>query len=180
MINSIIVQCVSLVFLLLLFCVYFSKDTINNVENMIYKHSIIINLFSILLDITSIFTIYYMNGSLFNIIISKLYLVTILMWIALLTIYIFMISIKPDDNLSEEKKNKKKVLIQSIALGIFIACTLYIFIADIEFVCEPGKIYSYGQSVSFLYGLTGVCFLLELLLDLNILLKQNVFQLYFM
>ena len=160
MINSIIVQCVSLVFLLLLFCVYFSKDTINNVENRIYKHSIIINLFSILLDITSIFTIYYMNGSLFNIIISKLYLVTILMWIALLTIYIFMISIKPDDNLSEEKKNKKKVLIQSISLGIFIACALYIFIADIEFVCEPGKIYSYGKSVSFLYGLTGVCFII--------------------
>ena len=160
MINSIIVQCVSLVFLLLLFCVYFSKDTINNVENKIYKHSIIINLISVLLDITSIFTIYYMNGSLFNIIVSKLYLVTILMWLSLLTIYIFMMSIKPDDNLSEEKKNRKKVIIQGISLFIFVGCTLYIFISDIEFVNEPGKIYSLGQSVSFLYGITAVCFLI--------------------
>jgi len=160
MINSVIVQCVSLVFLLLLFCVYFSKDTINNVENKIYKHSIIINLFSVLLDITSIFTIYYMNGSLFNIIVSKLYLVSILMWISLLTIYIFIISVKPDDNLSEEKRNQKKITIQVVSLIIFIACTLYIFIADIEFVNEPGKIYSLGQSVTFLYGVTGLSFLI--------------------
>ena len=76
MINSVIVQCVSLVFLFLLFFVYFSKDTINNVENKIYKHSIVINLISLLLDITSIFTIYYMNGTFFKILVSNLYLIS--------------------------------------------------------------------------------------------------------
>ena len=159
MINSIIVQIVSLVFLMLLIIVYFSKDTINNIENKIYRHSIIVNLFCILLDITSIFTIYYMNGTLFNIIISKLYLVSILLWISLLTIYIFMISLKPeDDDTPVEKKNRNNVIFRIVALVSIIACTLYIFIADIEFVNEPGQIYSYGQSVSFLYGVTAVCF----------------------
>ena len=159
MINSIIVQCVSLVFLLLLFFVYFSKDTINNIENKIYKRSIIINMCSIMLDIMSIFTIYYMNGTLFNIIISKLYLVTILMWIALLTVYIFMISVKTSTfEIEEEKKNKKNIIVQSVSIFIFALCCIYVFLTDIEFVNEPGKIYSLGQAVSFVYGFTAVCF----------------------
>ena len=158
MINSIIVQCVSMVFLLLLFFVYFSKDTIDNVENRIYKRSIIINLFSIMLDIMSVFTIYFVNGSFFNILISKLYLITILMWISFLTIYIFMISIKPDDNVDEDRKSKKNIFVQAVSIIIFVACCFYVMIANIDFVNEPGKIYSFGQAVSFIYTVTAVSF----------------------
>ena len=160
MINSVIVQCVVLVFLFLLLFVYFSKDNINNIENKIYKRSIIINMISIMLDITSIFTIYYMNGSVINIIISKLYLVTILLWIGFLTVYIFMISIKPDIsyNLSEEEKDKKNRMIKTISIIIFGICCIHLLLLNIDFVNEPGKIYSLGQAVNFIYGVTAICF----------------------
>jgi len=69
-----------------------------------------------------------------------------------------MISIKPDDKLSDEKRNQRNIVIQIISISIFVACCIYVFIAKIEFVNEPDKIYSFGQAVSFIYGVTAVYF----------------------
>ena len=157
MISSVIIQMCALVYLILLSIIYFSKDKINTIENKIYKYTVIINLFCVLLDILSIFTIHYFNGTLFNLLVSKLYLISILLWIATLTIYIFAISKKNDGN---EKANKVNHFLRILSFVLFLICCFYIGFLKINFVNEPGIIYSYGPAPDFVYKVTSCCIIL--------------------
>ena len=157
MISSVIIQMCALVYLILLSIIYFSKDKINTIENKIYKYTIIINLFCVLLDILSIFTIHYFNGSLFNLVVSKLYLISILLWIATLTIYIFAISKKNEVN---EKTNKRNHFLIVLSFILLLICCFYIVFLKINFVNEPGIIYSYGPATDFVYKVTSCCIVL--------------------
>ena len=149
MINSVIIQLCAIVYILLLGTIYFSKKKIDSMENKIYKYTVVINFICLILDITSVFTIYYYNGTLLNEIMSKMYLISILLWLTTLNIYIFVISIKDNQNVSLVAK---KVL--AISIIFVLVFSAIVSTCDIKFVCESGKIYSYGESTSFIYIVT--------------------------
>ena len=178
MINSVIIQILALVYLFLLSFVYFSKETIKTVENKIYKYTILINFICVILDILSIFTIHYYCDTTLNIVVSKLYLISILAWISILTRYIFLITLKKDP-----KEVKGTDLIYNIvSLIILVACTTYICLIKINFVNEPGVIYSYGEAVSFVYNVTAVCiviWILRIISRFKFLIKNKCFQIIF-
>ena len=148
MINSITFQICALVYMLLIMVVYFSKERINNIENKIYSCTMVVNLIGLVFDIISVITIYYIPNSITNLIFSKLYLVSIVLWLVILTIYIFSISLK-----NEEKKDVIKS-IAFVCLIAFVVLSMVVFVLPIQYVNEPGVIYSYGDSTNFVYGLT--------------------------
>ena len=137
MLNSIIIQICALLYLLLLTTVYFSKRRLNTIDNKIYSITIFVNLFSIIFDIMSVFTIYYFNGTFLNIVVSKLYLLTLILWLCILTAYIFMISQKDDSQLD---KTVNKYFNLFLVLIVLI-CSVYLACTKINFVNQENMIY---------------------------------------
>ena len=151
MINSVTFQICALVYMLLIMVIYFSKERIKNIENKIYTYTMVANLVGLIFDIISVITIYYASNSVINLIFSKLYLVSIVLWLTILTIYIFAISLKKNEDV-EKKEDIKLISLASII--VFFIFSIIIFILPIKFVNEPGIIYSYGQSTNFVYFIT--------------------------
>ena len=140
--QSIFFQSISLVYVMLIGMVYFSKKRINNIENKLYGALIITNMFGLVLDIFSVYTIIHMNEiPIINLIVTKAYLVYLLTWITILTIYMKAIS------------NTNNRYIQF--LFIYIISLILIVVLPLNYFNE-GAIYSYGMSANYLYLISGV------------------------
>ena len=87
----------SLFYIVLLNIVYFSKKRIKAFENTIFEKIMITNLVGVVLAIGSYFTIANINKfSIINVIVSKGYIVYLLTWLTLFSVYIFVISIEEE------------------------------------------------------------------------------------
>ena len=140
--QSIFFQSLSLVYVMLIGMVYFSKKRINNIENRLYGSLIITNMFGLVLDIFSVYTIIHMNEiPIINLIVTKAYLIYLLTWITILTIYMKAIS------------NTNNRYIQF--LFIYIISLILIVVLPLNYFNE-GAIYSYGMSANYLYLISGV------------------------
>lgn len=140
--QSIFFQSISLVYVMLIGMVYFSKKRINNIENKLYGTLIITNMFGLVLDIFSVYTIIHMNEiPIINLIVTKAYLIYLLTWITILTIYMKAIS------------NTNNRYIQF--LFIYIISLILIVVLPLNYFNE-GAIYSYGMSANYLYLISGV------------------------
>ena len=149
MINSIILQLCSLAYMILLFFVFFYKERVRSVETSLYKATMISNTCALVLDILSVWTISHMKEiPIVNMIVTKLYLVSILVWMFSLTIYICINSIK--DNYNEKKGLLLKRYIYSCLL-VLAFCVIIIFILPLHYVNEKNIIYSYGPATDFIY-----------------------------
>ena len=112
----------SLFFSILLIIVYFSKKRFPIIENKIYSVLIITNLIGLIIHILCGVVTPMIDGDLNSIVISKLYLIYLLTWILLFTIYIFIISRKNDD----DKKYYMKLF--SYFSIIYIICIMIIIL----------------------------------------------------
>ena len=84
---------ISLIYSILLICIYFYKQRLNNLENKLFISLMLTNFIGLVLDILSIFTVSNMNYfPVLNSIITKTYLVYLFTWATLFTCYVFVIS----------------------------------------------------------------------------------------
>ena len=151
--NSILIQCCSFLYIVLLLFVYFSKKRLNVLENKIYIIMLISNFFGLIIDVASVFTIKYMNTiPLLNSVVTKLYLIYLLTFMFLFTLYILTISIK------DKSKGRIKV-IKSIKFASFIYCVFFIITSflPLYYKNNNGVIYSYGPAATFLYLVSTLC-----------------------
>ncbi len=160
MISSVYFQIISLVYILLLLIVFFSKKRLNTIENSIYIILAIINAIGLILDISSVYTIINRESiPIINAIVTKAYLIYLLTWISLLTIYIFVISMKDNNKLS----NISKKYIYFFSIFYIISFTLIVFL-PLYYKHEDSIVYSYGPSSTLLYIISGFYMLIWLLL----------------
>ena len=151
--NSILIQICSFLYISLLLFVYFSKKRLNVLENKIYILMMISNFFGLIFDVASIFTIKSMAKiPLINMIVAKIYLLYLLTFMFLFTIYIFTISLK--DKTKGKIRIKKFIKYSSIIYCLFIIITSSL---PLYFRNENKIIYSYGPSATFLYFVSGLC-----------------------
>ncbi len=151
--NSVLIQICSFLYIVLLLFVYFSKKRLNVLENKIYKLMMIANFFGLIFDVTSVFTIKIMDKiPLINMIICKIYLLYLLTFMFLFTIYIFTISI--NDKTKEKNKINKIIKLSSMIYCLFIIITMTL---PLYFENTKDVIYSYGPSANFLYLVSGLC-----------------------
>ncbi len=137
----------SLIYTSLLVVVFFSKKRLKTYENQIYSYLIITSLFGPLVGIPT----YYFMGRMDkfvipNMIFSKLYLVYLVMWLMIFTLYIFIISVKNIDK-------KKTSLLFKILMFVLILIEV---ILPIEYYNTDGIIYSYGPACNVMYGVSTV------------------------
>lgn len=154
MIGSIFFQLCSLFYIFLLIVVYFSKKRLKSVENRLYILLAITNFFGLFLDIFSVFTIRNMNTHpILNFYISKFYLIYLLTWITLFTIYIFIISTKNKSNAKTKEDITKIFTIFSIIYSLLV---IAIIVLPLYYFNENNVVYSYGPSASLLYIVSGI------------------------
>lgn len=154
MIGSIFFQLCSLFYMFLLIVVYFSKKRLKSVENRLYILLAITNFLGLFLDIFSVFTIRNMNTHpILNFYISKFYLIYLLTWITLFTIYIFIISTKNKSNAKTKEYITKIFTIFSIIYSLLV---IAIIVLPLYYFNENNVVYSYGPSASLLYIVSGI------------------------
>ena len=145
-------QIFSFIYITMLIIIYFSKKRLLSFENKIYVYMLIANFFGLILDVLSIFTIinidYY---PVLNFIITRLYLLYLLFWVSLFTIYTMSLCLNDNKNL-EKSQNK----IFKIFMILFVIFSFVIFLLPLDFYNLDGKIYSYGMSANLSYIIGGI------------------------
>ena len=105
--GSLSVQIFSAIYVIVLIIIYFSKKRINSIENKIFSSLIITNLIGVILDLISTSTALYMKDAVWLNIVSKFYLVYLITWLLIFTLYVYYIS-------TTTKKNKKENKVQCL------------------------------------------------------------------
>ncbi len=151
---------VSFIYTMLTSIVYFSKNRINNSENAVYEKLLSITPIGLLLEIGCNVTAIYKMNDLVSSIISRLYLIFILVWLTIFTLYILTITKYKGDKLTEYKNSKirKNIIIGSIS------STLLLIFLPIDFILEKNLAYLGGIGIVFLLAITFLLIILDFIL----------------
>lgn len=151
---------VSFIYTMLTSIVYFSKNRINNSENAVYEKLLSITPIGLLLEIGCNVTAIYKMNDLVSSIISRLYLIFILVWLTTFILYILTITKYKGDKLTEYKNSKIR---KSIIIGSIFSILLLIFL-PIDFVLEKNSAYLGGMGIVFLLAITFLLIILDFIL----------------
>lgn len=151
---------VSFIYTMLTSIVYFSKNRINNSENAVYEKLLSITPIGLLLEIGCNITAIYKMNDLVSSIISRLYLIFILVWLTTFTLYILTITKYKGDKLTEYKNSKIR---KSIIIGS-ISSTLLLIFLPIDFILEKNSAYLGGMGIVFLLAITFLLIILDFIL----------------
>ena len=151
---------VSFIYTMLTSIVYFSKNRINNSENAVYEKLLSITPIGLLLEIGCNVTAIYKMNELVSSIISRIYLIFILVWLTTFTLYILTITKYKGDKLTEYKNSKIR---KSIIIGSISSILLLIFL-PIDFVLEKNSAYLGGMGIVFLLAITFLLIILDFIL----------------
>lgn len=148
--SLILLQIVSLVYIMLFNIFYFSRSHISTLENKIYKYLLVLNAVGLTIELCCFYSVAHMDTiPLFNAIITKLLLVYYILFISIYTIYVFVISYKDDENDKTKlaKNYKKTKLCCLLAFAFF---STIISVLPLEYYNDGKYVYSYGTAVDFL------------------------------
>ncbi len=163
MYGSLLLIICSIIYSFCLFIVYKSKKHIETIENKIFSFLIIINFIGLFLELSNYFVVInYEQHMLLTHIISKLYLVYLLIFIMTFTYYTIYISFKKEMNNRNDSKNTLISISQKIIYCTFFLCLILIAFLPIKFNNING-IYSYGPSISVVYIISTACILISIL-----------------
>ena len=152
----------ALVYIILLMFIYFSKRRYKSKENKIYSILIITSFIVVLLELGCRLTIPLLNEiPKTTFLITKLYLVYLLTWVTLLSLYTFIIVNNPQ---SKFKHTKISIIIT------YIINIIIIFYLPINYYNDGELIYTYGLSVYWVYIISFVYIIISII---NILLSKT-------
>lgn len=148
---GIVLQVTSLIYIAMLAIVYFSKKRMDSLENKVFSILIMTNIFGLVIDVVSTsLALRHMKGFLLTLS-SKIYLVYLLAWILLLTVYIFIISSK------NEEKQKVFDKVYGISIGVFVVSSIVLMILPLNNYMNGDIVYTYGPSATLMYVISTSC-----------------------
>ncbi len=141
----------SFFFIALLNIVFFKKERFNTLENKIYSYLILTSLFGTMIGVPCYYFMKYRElFGIFNVITSKAYLVYLVMWLMIFTLYILLITVK---NIDKNKLIKNIFIITGILLVGVVLLPLYYYSDDT-------LVYSYGPSTNLMYVISSIFILI--------------------
>ncbi|MGN1312396.1 MAG: hybrid sensor histidine kinase/response regulator [Bacilli bacterium] len=165
---------VSFIYLMLTNIVYFSKNRIANTENMVYEKLLSITPIGLLLEIGCNITALYEVDSTISNIVARLYLIFIMVWLSIFTLYIFTITIFKDKDLIKYRKSKLRKI---VIIGIAFLSILLIFI-PIDFVLEKDSAYLGGIGIVVLLLISFILIVIDIIVFIkyfkNMTFKEKV------
>lgn len=166
MYKDIAVQVISLIYVFILSLIYFLKRKYNFLESKIYKALLIFTGITLILDIGSMLII---EEEIFKnvicMLLSKLYFVSLLMWIILFMAYVLLNRVnKKYESLDELFKSsllgKTYLIVSIILLGMLV-------VLPVNYSINPVKYYGLGVELVYGVAIVGSLFLTILLLVNN-------------
>lgn len=152
--STIFLSIASMLYMIMIAIVYFSKKRVNTSENKIFTKLITVSLASLFSEIYITMIPINMDSSLF-IVSLKAYLILCVLWLSYFMEYVFIITRNNENKpLINYKEKYKKTYGIFWTVTIFITCT--VILLPIYFFNEDGMKYSYGPSVNIVFGLSGV------------------------
>lgn len=117
----------SLLFVILLFIVYFSKQRFLSIRNKIYRYMLIVEIVLLVSEIIASFMVYYCNNEILNLFMYRLHWFTGIIWFSLLYYYslVFLGNLNAN-NLFEIMRMNKRTKIMSVIF--LISSILYFFV----------------------------------------------------
>ena len=147
-VNVILLQIVSLVYVLVLNIFYFSKKRFNSLENRIYKCLLLSNVVGLLIELGCFYTVIHMNKIPYiNSFVTKLLLIYYLWFISLYTFYVFVISYKTNIGIKMIPFYKKVAIYCFLFFGFSSSIISYL---PMYYYNDGIFVYSYGPSVELL------------------------------
>lgn len=141
----------SFFFIALLNIVFFKKERFNTLENKIYSYLILTSLFGTMIGVPCYYFMKYRElFGVFNVITSKAYLVYLVMWLMIFTLYILLITVK---NIDKNKLIKNIFIITGVLLVGVVLLPLYYYSDDT-------LVYSYGPSTNLMYVISSIFILI--------------------
>ncbi len=147
--NIIWLQATSLIYIILLIIVYFSKKRLKTKENQIYEKLLFANFIGLIIEISCMFSATMIDAKipLRHYILTKGLLIYYLGFIFMYSYYVFLIS---KNNLTIKKIDSYLKKVKKICLVLFIITSVIICKLPIKFFDDGVSMYSYGKSVDFL------------------------------
>ena len=154
----------SLIFLLIIIIVYFTKQRINNVDNKIFSGIILVNIIGAILEILNYILINHITtyDTFLYLISTKFILIYYLTWDALFFSYILAIS------------NKEKYIKKSYTI-LLINSIICLFL-PIEFDLKNNMCLPNGASVEFVYGIAILYITIGIIIMLKNLQKNKLIK----
>lgn len=161
MLIGIAVIITSLFYGIMVYITYSIKRKLNNIENKIYKFLLRISLIGLLLELGCCFFVSHkdisMLYSILNSIINKFFLIYMLTWILIFTLYIVLISFFDNEKLIVQYKKK---LLSVFGLSYFLLILL-LLILPTYYHYDGTYVYSFGPSTNVIVLVGGFTILLD-------------------
>ena len=156
MISNTYFQTLSLLYMILLSIVFFSKKRQKSIENSFFIALVIINLIGLIFDIASTYMAYVdVTNPLLNII-SKIYLIYLIVVCLVFSAYvIFVAMMNQNADINIKRKIVRKILLYLFILTIFLS--IIILKIPLYNVSDNGIIYTHGPGANLTYGIVGIC-----------------------
>lgn len=143
----------SLIYIILLTVVYFSKPRAKNLETKIYSYIVITCLIGCIVSLGTYFFMFHIDMyPILNEIFARSYLLFILVYTSLVSYYVLAISI--NDELSDERKEKYIFYSKVVVISLTIFSFLIVLILPMECISKKDIVYSTGPAVKFVFSFT--------------------------
>lgn len=143
----------SLVYIILLTIVYFSKPRAKNLETKIYSYIVVTCLIGCVVSLGTYYFMFHIDMyPILNEIFARSYLLFILTYTSLVSYYVLAISI--NDKLSDEKKEKNIFYSKVTVMALTIFSFLLALILPMDYISKKDMVYSTGPAVKFVFSFT--------------------------
>ena len=137
----------SLLYMLMLCAVYFSKKRVDTLETKIYDRLIVLNIIGLTLELLCCVTVKNMDSiPILNTIVNRAYLLYFSSFIVLFTLYMYVICNNNDDS----KNSKLNIKEKKIVVLLFIILASLVIILPLHYYNETNIVYSYGAATTVL------------------------------
>ena len=162
---GITVICCSILYIILVATVYFSKKKIKNLENKIYSSLLILNIVGLFLELGCCYFLYNKDVSslytFLNILINKTFVVYLLTWEFIFTAYIFFISFNQKESFKEKIEKNKSSILTLISI-IYLGMISLVAFLPLYYFNDGTYLYSYGPATTLLYIMGGIFILFDI------------------
>lgn len=142
----------ALIYTIITTIIFFKKDTINKVENRIFKRLLGASILSMIVELLIIVTVDLGTIGTF---VQKLFLTCLILWLAIFMTYTFVVTIFKDE-VSEEENIKKYKILHYIFIFINVLVCFLILALPIEFKSVGDAKYTTGASVNVVFVALGI------------------------
>ena len=143
----------SLIYIILLTIVYFSKPRAKNLETKIYSYIVVTCLIGCIVSLgTYYFMFHIVMYPILNEIFARSYLLFVLTYTSLVSYYVLAISI--NDKLSDERKEKYIFYSKVAVMALTILSFVLALILPMDYVSKKDIVYSTGPAVKFVFSFT--------------------------